>query len=767
MNKKTDIIEFLERIYYKKLSRMLSSAINKTVAVVDVERPSHENDLGYTSKSDGKKAFLHANARHKMFAETSDEERQMAVAGIAVHEALHQYYTAFSTFERMLRKLPERERQMFALIVNILEDPAIENFAKEVVGGLLLKSLQFVIAFTYKDAGKLEEAQSPFTQFVNAIIQYGDMGLLKGEFTFPDAKRAFRENISLFEQGINEPNGVERLKICKEIFENTRFLWEPELERNEALQKLLEELAKNGKPQMSGSGNGQSASGQGNQNSKKSARRKITIEKISKEEMAEKKKQNQGNGGGDTGDGDITVYVTDEPDDENSGSPLNLDNAEITDNTDNADSEKEEGEGKDGKQGKKGKKDEKSEKGEGEGEDSGNTSSNSKNKEKGKGKDKDKNSDNDNDADTDEDVEQNGDIDNNNDVVRKTTYRRANKVQNLECPDDFIESNETNTVGEITEEEYQISEADIERIAAENALARKEHEKEQIEEARQFKINDYPIVSHKLGKRTCLNRRVTYDSSEAIRMDEEYQKIINELNSGIRSTTSQLKRIFQNDIEETAYRGNGKISIGRLNSNRATARVFTKRVDPHDKSNFAVCILVDESGSMSCGGKAIAARKSCIALAEIFANLNIPCYIMGFTADSGGHDIVHYHYIAWKNTRKERLKLINMSARSCNCDGYSVRYATKVLEDAKAENKLLIVLSDGQPAARNYYDGVGDTRQAVREARQKCSVLGVAIGNHDIDAIHAIYERDFMQIDEPNELFIGLAQKLKKIIKEV
>jgi nitric oxide reductase activation protein len=744
---KTKIIDFLEQVYYKKLARMLTASVGKPLSVTDVERPHHADDLGYTCKTEGKRAILRVNARHPMFNNVTDEERQMAVTGIAVHEALHQYFTPFSSFERMLRKLPERERQVFALIVNILEDPAIENFSKEVVGGLLLKALKFIIAFTYKTAGKLEEAQSAFTQFVNAIIQYGDMGLLKGNFTFPDAKKAFAENIALFEQGINEPDGIERLKICKQIFENSRFLWEPELEKNEALQKLMEELAKNGKPQMSGSGNGQSASGQGDTSSKKSARRKITIEKISKEEMEEMKKNNQGNGSGnDAGDGDITVYVTDEPDENstNGNSSIDLGDAEINDKTqssekgdaeDNAEGEGKDGEGKD-EEGKKGGK-------------------NTKNK-----------SDSSNNSDKSEKAE-NNDIDNNNDTVQKTTYRKGEKVENVSAPDDFIESDEANVVGEIAEDEYEISEEDIERIAAENALAQKEHEKEQIEEARQFKINDYPITSHKLGKRSCLNYRVSYDACNTDRMNDEYERILSELNSGIRSTTAQLKRIFQNDIEETAYRGNGKISINRLNGNRATARVFTKRVDPHDKSNFAVCILVDESGSMSCGGKAIAARKSCIALAEIFANLNIPCYIMGFTADSQGYDIIHYHYIAWKNTRKERIKLINMSARSCNCDGYSVRYATKVLEDAKAENKLLIVLSDGQPAARNYYDGIGDTRSAVREARNKCNVLGVAIGNHDIDAIHAIYERDFMQIDTPDELFTGLANKLKKIIKEV
>ena len=88
-----------------------------------------------------------------------------------------------------------------------------------------------------------------------------------------------------------------------------------------------------------------------------------------------------------------------------------------------------------------------------------------------------------------------------------------------------------------------------------------------------------------------------------------------------------------------------------------------------------------------------------------------------------------------------------------------------LLNKAKTENKLLIVLSDGQPAASNYYDGVADTKQAIRDAKKKVNVLGVAIGNSDTETIFYMYEKDFLHISNVDNMFSGLARQLQKMMK--
>ena len=91
----------------------------------------------------------------------------------------------------------------------------------------------------------------------------------------------------------------------------------------------------------------------------------------------------------------------------------------------------------------------------------------------------------------------------------------------------------------------------------------------------------------------------------------------------------------------------------------------------------------------------------------------------------------------------------------------------KLLKKRNAKNRLLIVLSDGQPAASGYNSksGITDTKNAIREAKKYVSVLGVAIGNNDTEKIHYMYESDFLHVGDVQDLFFGLSKKIKSIIK--
>jgi nitric oxide reductase activation protein len=254
---------------------------------------------------------------------------------------------------------------------------------------------------------------------------------------------------------------------------------------------------------------------------------------------------------------------------------------------------------------------------------------------------------------------------------------------------------------------------------------------------------------------------------DADRATESYARLLTKLNSGISSLTAQFRRIFRNDQEEIEHRANGKINQKRLNSGRKTIRVFDKKRNPAEKSNLSILLLVDESGSMS-GSRATAAKMCAISLAETLANCKVPCYIIGFTADCNGYDAVHNHYVTWRNTRSDRLRLLDITARADNFDGYSIRYAGEVLKKHASEHKLMIVISDGQPACYSYYgsDGIQDTKDAIREVRKYASVLGVAIGNSDTEELHYMYGKDFIHISDVEDLFAGISRKITRLVKE-
>ena len=182
---------------------------------------------------------------------------------------------------------------------------------------------------------------------------------------------------------------------------------------------------------------------------------------------------------------------------------------------------------------------------------------------------------------------------------------------------------------------------------------------------------------------------------------------------------------------------------------------------------MAVFIAVDESGSMG-GEKARAAMQTCIALAEVFDKLKIPVYIMGYTTiHYAGAE--HHHYITWRNTKKERMKLLNLHGRNCNFDSYSIRYGGEILKKKSAKHKLMIVISDGTPSAADYsrhgVNGVTDTRNAVRETRRFASVLGVAVQTSDNEALKHMYGKDFIRIQSVDELFKKISNTMRRIVR--
>ena len=269
--------------------------------------------------------------------------------------------------------------------------------------------------------------------------------------------------------------------------------------------------------------------------------------------------------------------------------------------------------------------------------------------------------------------------------------------------------------------------------------------------------------------KSCLNIDVKMDSSESVA--SSYKSIVEEpaFASGIKRTANAIERIFHKDREEKMYRTSGSVSISRLSEARVTARVFTRRKDQKNLRNIHIMLAVDESGSMSSGNKYLAARKSAIGLAEVFAKLGVQLSVLGFSADENGVDAVHRFYLRGKNTLQNRLKLLSISARSDNFDGYTIRYCGEYLKSCHEEYKILLVISDGAPACFSYHshkDGIRDVKLAVKEVSKHAKVLGILLGTQDPAVHREMYGYNFLHIKNTEDLFNGVAGLIKKAIKD-
>lgn len=709
----------------------VATAPNDKKKVRVIRRATSNVAPGYTLPS----GEIYLAENDDLFEGLNEIEKYAAREGIGVHEILHQILTDFDYEEFVIKSLPANQRKIFSTIANVLEDPAIEYFAGKYFGGNKLKSLKFIIHHTWKKSPKIAEpykslfgmqTPSPFSQVMSALIQFGDMGMLKGNFESKEAEEVFYKIINRFYDGIVEPIGANRIRIAKEIFDETRCLWEREIEEQEKFEKFMEELSKilgdKFAGEMTGSGSGESGETGGSSSSESGSSK----DKRRKEIL--KKSGNSGSGK----KGDKNDKKSDDKD--GSGSDSKKDKNGKDKN------------GKDSKDGKNGSGDKKDGSQEGNGESKGqNNDSNSSSSDSSSEA-------NSNDADSNS----------NNGQQRIPANDGDGKVEKNDAA--IYEHGDEGQESTYDEEEYQLSEEDIEYIRNEAEKIHDRYNAECSESDSDKAIpENFDIESPTLRGRTCLNRNVTNDRD----ISAEYDRLLAKLSPDIRSTVAQIKKIIEQDYEEKIYKTTGRINLHRIYGGRITARMFDKKQEPTGKRNLAVGILVDESGSMSGSGKYTAAGQSCVALAEIFNKLEIPVYVMGFTADMDGYDIVHYHYMKWNNTLNNRQKLLNISARYNNCDGYSIRYMTKLLKKRKEQHKLLIVLSDGQPAARDYRDGIADTKAAIRDARNHAHVLGVAIGNSDTETINNMYERNFLHISNVSDLFYGLSKELKNIFKKI
>ena len=157
------------------------------------------------------------------------------------------------------------------------------------------------------------------------------------------------------------------------------------------------------------------------------------------------------------------------------------------------------------------------------------------------------------------------------------------------------------------------------------------------------------------------------------------------------------------------------------------SKVFRKRV-VSSTLDTSVCLLVDCSGSMS-GTKFDMACAGAGALAEALKPLNIPYSVLGFTNTVGKEE----QPIIWVfndfNEKIQQSELISRFSRASAClwqnsDGDAIAYAANQLMMHKSHRKVLLVLSDGSPAGR---DWAGDINRYTATVVKDVEDMGVDV----------------------------------------
>ena len=199
---------------------------------------------------------------------------------------------------------------------------------------------------------------------------------------------------------------------------------------------------------------------------------------------------------------------------------------------------------------------------------------------------------------------------------------------------------------------------------------------------------------------------------------------------------------------------------------RGDGKVFTKNALPSQPPEMAVGLLLDESGSMASCDRATYARASAIILYDFCQALRVPVMVYGHS--TGGSGVELYSYSEFDAIdREDKYRLVDISARGSNRDGAALRYVAERLSHRPEELKLLILVSDGQPADTGYYGTAAeeDLRGIQQEYRRKGILFVAAAIGDDKENIERIYGDSFLDITDLNQLPVKLTQVVKRFLR--
>lgn len=207
----------------------------------------------------------------------------------------------------------------------------------------------------------------------------------------------------------------------------------------------------------------------------------------------------------------------------------------------------------------------------------------------------------------------------------------------------------------------------------------------------------------------------------------------------------------------------------RLQANalhRKDGRPFYKTTLPNDRPEMAVALLLDESGSMCSSHRATYARASAIILHDFCRSLKIPVMVYGHSTGGGGVDL--YSYAEFDAIdRDDSFRMMDISSRGSNRDGAALRFVAEQLIKRPEEFKMLMLVSDGQPADFGYSGTAAeeDLRGIKQEYKRKgVTFIAAAIGD-DKENIKRIYGDSFLDITDLNKLPVKLTEVVKRSLR--
>ena len=268
--------------------------------------------------------------------------------------------------------------------------------------------------------------------------------------------------------------------------------------------------------------------------------------------------------------------------------------------------------------------------------------------------------------------------------------------------------------------------------------------------------------------------KVTWRNQHASESEGQlYTETVKEMKSPIGQLKRKIQLYGDTKIHTIRNQRRGKLDKKMLHKIPLGRPDLFKNVIVDEDKPLDVCLLVDESGSMG-SWKMDKARQTAIALREALKdNQALNLWVFGHTADGyewhkeGETNMSVY----WSPTYQSDVKAIgSMKARAENRDGMALLASAervKAESPSMGSNKLMIVISDGEPSADKYRFGVSvpHTKKCVKHLEgQGWSIIQVGISGARERIMRQMFS-NYLLVDDTNELPAKISKIIRKVIK--
>jgi cobaltochelatase CobT len=216
---------------------------------------------------------------------------------------------------------------------------------------------------------------------------------------------------------------------------------------------------------------------------------------------------------------------------------------------------------------------------------------------------------------------------------------------------------------------------------------------------------------------------------EAPKHSTKTKKILDEYISAVSGMAQRFIQKVRSRVHVGTRTYKGRVNRRKLHRYKYDKNIF-KTQSLRKKKDAAVMIIVDCSGSMS-GEKINMARKAALVIGEMMDKGKVEFEVRGFTIPynieysfpcfTRQADLIHYRFGGSKDWAHSKHNVIDGRLEyglQDNDDGESLRTFADELSQSKKETKMMVVISDGEPASRAQLgNGDEDLKKAIPEIR--------------------------------------------------